>query len=62
MLAREDFAAAIEVVSKPFVTALKRTYKVGGAQALSDLQNFLSQLIISTFPLRLCILPLPKRC
>lgn len=47
MLATEEFAAAIEVVAKPFVAALKRTYKVGGAQALSDLQKFLDQLIIS---------------
>ncbi|GAA6001489.1 hypothetical protein JCM10207_006692 [Rhodosporidiobolus poonsookiae] len=53
MLAQEDFAAAVEIVTKPFVQLIKRTYKVGnGAQALSDLQRFLDQLIIIVEALR----------
>ncbi|BGP16492.1 hypothetical protein JCM10213_001171 [Rhodosporidiobolus nylandii] len=53
MLAQEDFAAAIEVVAQPFVALIRRTYKAGnGAQALSDLQRFLDQLIIIIEALR----------
>jgi len=48
LLAEEDFASAIEVLTNPLINLLKRTYKVGhGAQALTDLQTFLDQLIIS---------------
>ncbi|GJN90735.1 hypothetical protein Rhopal_003749-T1 [Rhodotorula paludigena] len=53
LLAHEEFASAIEVVAQPFVELLKRTYKVGrGAQALSDLQKFIDQLIIIIDALR----------
>ncbi|GAA6051050.1 hypothetical protein JCM3770_005473 [Rhodotorula araucariae] len=53
LLAEEDFASAVEVVAQPFVSLLKRTYKVGhGAQALSDVQRFLDQLVIIVEALR----------
>ncbi|BGP48472.1 hypothetical protein JCM10450v2_004348 [Rhodotorula kratochvilovae] len=53
LLAEEDFTSAVEVVAQPFVSLLKRTYKVGhGAQALSDLQKFLDQLVIILEALR----------
>lgn len=54
MLAKEDFAAAVEVVLQPIVQLLRRTYRVGnGAQAVADLQKFVEQLILgASGPLR----------
>ncbi|BGP32365.1 hypothetical protein JCM10296v2_004146 [Rhodotorula toruloides] len=53
MLAKEDFAAAVEVVLQPLVQLLRRTYRVGnGAQAVADLQKFVEQLILVVEALR----------
>ncbi|GAA5893441.1 hypothetical protein JCM8208_000800 [Rhodotorula glutinis] len=53
LLAQEDFASAVEITTHPFISFLKRTYKVGhGAQALTDFQSFLDQLIIIVEALR----------
>ncbi|GAA5940374.1 hypothetical protein JCM3775_005071 [Rhodotorula graminis] len=53
LLAQEDFASAVEVLAHPLIALIKRVYKVGhGAQALTDLQTFLDQLIIIVEALR----------
>ncbi|GEM09860.1 PX domain containing protein [Rhodotorula toruloides] len=53
MLAKQDFAAAVEIVLEPVVQLLKRTYRVGnGAQAVTDLQKFVGQLITVVEALR----------
>lgn len=48
LLGEDDIARALEVLAGPFVEMLKRTYKVGNsAAALTSLQRFIDQLIIS---------------
>lgn len=48
LLGQDDIARALEVLAGPFVELLKRTYKVGNsAGALTSLQRFIDQLIIS---------------
>lgn len=48
LLGEDHIARSLEVLAGPFVELLKRTYKVGnGSAALTNLQRFMDQLIIS---------------